>query len=399
MTDGPSQQHPVPVVHIITLLELGGAQQNTLHTLRSLDRTRYRPVLIAGEGGMLDHEARALPDTDVHFLSQLDRPIHPLKDLAATSAIAAILKDLSSQGPVITHTHSSKAGVVGRWAANRARVGPVIHSIHGFGQPAIASPWVRWIATAMERKLAKTTDAFISVAQTHVEEGKKKGLVGDRPVHVIRSGIDLEAFGRADEHRKQIRESLGWDADTPVVGTIANFKPQKAPLDFIALAAKVAKERPDARFFFAGDGTLRSEVETACTSHGLDDRLLLLGWRQDVPALFGALDVFVLTSRWEGLPRVCPQAMAAGKPVVATNVDGIPEAIVDGVNGHLFSPGETSAGARHVLDLLNDAKARKTLGKAGREAVKPFDQDLMVRQQEDLYASLLEDQPRGAQSR
>jgi glycosyltransferase involved in cell wall biosynthesis len=380
---------PVPVVHVITKLELGGAQQNTLHTVGHLDRARFRPVLVCGEGGMLDDEARALPDVEVHFLPRLVRPIRPADDLATSGALQRLLKPLVAQGPCLVHTHSSKAGIVGRWAAHRAGAGPVVHSIHGFGHGALTNPLVRHVTLATERTMARWTDAFISVSKRNVDEGRELGLLGDVPTHVIRSGIDLTDFARADALRADARAALGYDDTHAVVGMIACLKPQKAPLDYVRLARQVADQRDDARFFVAGDGELRPDMERAIADAGLTGVFTLLGWRRDVPALLGALDVAVLTSRWEGLPRVCPQAMAAGRPMVATAVDGTPEAIVDGRNGHLFAPGDADAGARHVLQILGDPALAQRYADAGREAVAEFDQDRMVADQEALYEQLL----------
>jgi glycosyltransferase involved in cell wall biosynthesis len=382
-------RRPVPVVHVITKLELGGAQQNTLHTVGHLDRARFRPVLVCGEGGMLDDEARALPDVEVHFLPRLVRPIRPADDLATSGALQRLLKPLVAQGPCFVHTHSSKAGIVGRWAAHRAGAGPVVHSIHGFGHGALTNPLVRRVTLATERTMARWTDAFISVSKRNLDEGRELGLLRDVPTHVIRSGIDLSDFARADALRAGARADLGYDDGHAVVGMIACLKPQKAPLDFVQLARRVADQRDDARFFVAGDGELRPDMERAIADAGLPDVFTLLGWRRDVPALLGALDVAVLTSRWEGLPRVCPQAMAAGRPMVATAVDGTPEAIVDGRNGQLFAPGDVDAGAHHVLQILGDPALAQRFAEAGREAVAEFDQDRMVADQEALYEQLL----------
>ena len=382
---------PVPVVHVITRLELGGAQLNTLHTVARLDRSRFAPQLVCGPGGMLDDEARALADVPMHFVPSLVRPVHPLKDRAASKVVAGILRPLANRGPVVVHTHSSKAGVIGRWAAKAAGAGPVVHSIHGFGFGALRGGLSRRAALFMERRLAARTDAFISVSQCHVDEGRTLGLLGDRPAHVIRSGIDLADFARADQLRAAARAELGYAADVPVVGMVGNFKPQKNPLEFVEIAARVAAERPATRFFFVGDGELRGEVENRVAALGLTDRLTLLGWRRDVPALLGALDVLVLSSRWEGLPRVAPQAMAAGRPLVATSVDGTPEAVVDGRNGFLYPPGDVALAADRVVQLLDDDDMRRRFADAGRKAVTEWDQDEMVRRQEALYDELLAD--------
>ncbi len=380
---------PVPVVHVITQLELGGAQQNTLHTVASLDRRRFAPRLVCGPGGLLDDDARALHDVPVHFLPDLVRPVSPWRDLAATSALVALLTPLAARGPVIVHTHSSKAGIVGRRAAQRAGCAPVVHSVHGFGHAALPAGPLRALGLLLERRMARCTDSFLCVSQASIEQGRALRLFGNRPVHLVRSGIDLAEFARADALRAAARAELGLAADTPVVGMIACLKPQKAPLDFVELAAAVAAARPDTRFFIAGDGALRAAVEARLAHHALSARCALLGWRRDVPALLGALDVLVLTSRWEGLPRVCPQAMAAGRPVVATAVDGTPEAVVNGRNGFLIRPGDTATGAARVLELLDDPALRARFAAAGRAAVSEFSEERMVADQERIYTELL----------
>jgi len=380
---------PVPVVHIITLLELGGAQQNTLYTAQHLDRTRYAPQLVCGPGGMLDDEARALTDVPLHFVPQLVRPVRPLADLAAVRALTDILRPLAARGPVIVHTHSSKAGIVGRLAARRAGAAPCVHSIHGFGHAAVGNPLLRRTILAAERHVARGTDAFISVSRRNLLDGEALGLLGSARREVIRSGIDLEEFGRADALRAEARRELGLPAAAPVVGMIACLKPQKAPQDFVEIAARLRRRRPDVRCLLAGDGELRPQVEQRARELGLGEAFRLLGWWRDVPRLLGAIDVLVLTSRWEGLPRVCPQAMAAGRPVVATAVDGTPEAIVHERNGLLFEPGDLARASEHVLRLLADDALRARFGAAGRSAVGEFDQRLMVAAQERLYAELL----------
>ncbi len=384
-------ERPTPVVHVITKLELGGAQQNTLHTVASLDRARFAPHLVCGVGGMLDDEARALADVELTFLPQLVRPIQPLKDLSAVRRLAALLRPLAAQGPVIVHTHSSKAGIVGRAAARLAGAGPVVHSIHGFGHGAIANPLLRRLTLSTERLMAGCTDAFIAVSECNRREGEALRLLGGRPCEIIRSGIDLEDFARADGLRAQARASLGYDDDVPVVGMVACLKPQKAPLDFVELARLVCEQVPEARFFVAGDGELRGQVEAGLAAHGLGDKVQLLGWRRDVAALLGALDVAVLTSRWEGLPRVCPQAMAAGRPMVATAVDGTPEAIVHGQSGFLVEPGDMAAAAERVICLLRDVHLREQFGREGRAGSVPFGQDEMIARQEALYEKLLKE--------
>ncbi|MFN7967192.1 MAG: glycosyltransferase [Acidobacteriota bacterium] len=182
-----------------------------------------------------------------------------------------------------------------------------------------------------------------------------------------------------------LRRSLGLDADTPLVGMVACLKPQKQPEHFVAVAAQVARIVPKAHFVLAGDGERRDAVERAVREAGLTAQFHLLGWRRDPETVVGDLDVLVLTSRHEGLPRVCPEAMSAGKPVVATAVDGTPEAVAHGVTGFVHPFGDIEAMAASVVTLLLDRKLARRLGEAGRARSEAWDINQMVRRQERLY--------------
>ena len=380
------------VLHIITQLELGGAQQNTLYTCAHLDRERFAPALACGPGGYLDDEARALPDVPVHFLSSLVRPVRPLQDAAALAALVRLMRRLR---PAIVHTHSSKAGILGRSAAWLAGVPRVVHSIHGFGFHDGQNPLLRGAFVGAERAVSRLTDAFIAVSHANRSEGIARGLFTADRCRVIRSGVDLSRFSAASVRRGELRRELGLGADDPLVGMIACLKPQKAPADFVEVARRVLASVPRATFVLAGDGDLRGAVEGRISRvPGGAERIRLLGWRRDTDRIIADLDVLLLTSRWEGLPRVIPEAMAAGRPVVATAVNGSPEAVSEGETGHLAPPGDTELLARRVLELLRDPNRRSRMGEAARRRAEEWDIDAMVRAQEALYESLLQEAPR-----
>jgi glycosyltransferase involved in cell wall biosynthesis len=286
------------------------------------------------------------------------------------------------------HTHSSKAGILGRAAARRAGVPVVIHSIHGFGFHPRQNPAVRRFYVALERLAARWTTHFIAVARADIEEGVALGLFPRERATLIRSGVEIRRYSGEGVDREAVVRGLGFDPARPLVGMVACLKPQKNPLDFVRLAARVAARVPAAQFLLAGDGALRPAVEEEVRRLGLGPGFRLLGWRRDVPQILPCLDVLVLTSLWEGLPRVFPQAMAAGRPIVAFRVDGAPEAVADGVSGHLVEPGDVESAAERVVSLLEDSAAAASMGAAGRARVAEFDADLMVRQQEDLYERL-----------
>lgn len=382
----------IPVIHIITLLELGGAQQNTLYTVAHLDRRTFRPYLIAGKGGILDPDAKASGDVPCFFLPDLRREILPHRDLLALRQIRSRIRAIIRANPgarTIVHTHSSKAGILGRLAAWLEGVPVIIHTFHGFGFHDGQSLPVRWAFQTAERMTGRITNAFIMVSRANMEKARRLGIASAERMTLIRSGISIREFQEVREGREEIRASLGLGPDEPMVIMVACLKPQKAPLDFVEMAKRVVAQEPKARFFLAGDGALRRAVEEQAVLAGLGGGFRLLGWRRDIPQLLRASDVLVLTSRWEGLPRVLPQAMAAGLPVVATSVDGSPEVVKDGVNGYLVPPGRVAVMAERVLALLRDPGLRQRMGAEGRARVAEFDIERMVVQQEELYMTLV----------
>jgi len=207
---------------------------------------------------------------------------------------------------------------------------------------------------------------------------------------LIRSGIDPSEFAPRPPGRNRVRKELGVHADDILVGSVACLKPQKSPLDFVAAAEEAGRDNPRLRFVLAGDGELRTLVEAAARDSVLGERFRLLGWRRDIPDLLSALDVFVLTSRFEGLPRAVLQAMVAGVPVVATAVGGTPEVVENGTTGLLVAPDAPSEVARAVSLLGGDPALRHRLAAAARSRVdEQFDIRRMVRTLDDLYAELL----------
>jgi glycosyltransferase involved in cell wall biosynthesis len=376
-------------VHIITLLEWGGAQENTLYTVGALDPRKFDRVLIAGEGGMLDTRAAAIPDCRFSKVDCLVREIRPGLDARAFLSLRAILrreKERAGRLPLVVHTHSSKAGILGRAAARSARADVVVHSIHGFGFHDSQPPPLRRFLVGLERAASRWTDAFIAVSEENVRQGIREKIMSAEQVRLIRSGFDTARFLTGSRERG--RRLLGIPEGVPLVGTIAVLKPQKAPLDFVEVARRVRGRIPAARFVMIGDGELRPEVVRAAAKGLEGGGFLLAGWREEIPDLLRAFDVFLLTSRWEGLPKVVPQALLSGVPVVATAVDGTREIVDDGVDGRLAPPGDVEALARRVAGLLSGEEVLNPLFKRDR-LLREFDQREMVRAQERLYEELI----------
>ncbi|MCS7181877.1 MAG: glycosyltransferase family 4 protein [Thermoanaerobaculum sp.] len=372
------------VLHVITMLELGGAQRNTLDTVRLLNRQEFEVGLACGLGGELFAEGEQLPDTSFYPIAHLVREVRPLWDLRA---LAELRQTIRRFAPQIVHTHSSKAGVLGRLAAHWEGVPIIIHSVHGFGFGPHQWALVRGAFLAAERLVAPKTTAFVAVARENLEAGVELGLFSRQQAWVIRSGIDLQAFARGGDG-VAVRQSLGIPPHDPVVLQISCFKPQKAPERFVHMAALVAAQVPSAHFLLVGDGELRPLVERWRQELGLAQRLHLLGWRRDVPSLLAASQVVTLTSRFEGLPRVLVEARAAGVPVVAMAVDGVVEVVQDGINGFTVPPGDVREMARKVAWLLANPGRAKAMGESGRQGLEEFSRERMVAEQEQLYRTL-----------
>ena len=269
------------VCHIITKLELGGAQEVALYAVAHLERSKYRPVLIAGPGGLLTDEARRLSHVDVRILPELGRSIRLVGDLAALVKLTALLRRLR---PTVVHTHSSKAGILGRWAAWMAGVPVIVHTVHGYGITPAQPRWLRSLLVLTERVTGWVTTHWITVSQADLKKGQAWGLFRDN-VSVIRAGIDPEPFQQQQNVSKQsqrFKAEIGGAASDKFVGTVACLKPQKAPQDFIAVAKRVIAARSDVHFVLVGDGELRPQVEALIAQYGLSGRVHLAGWRRDV---------------------------------------------------------------------------------------------------------------------
>lgn len=381
-----SNPRRVKVAHIITRLELGGAQQNTLYCCAHHDRRKYDVLLLSGEGGYLDGEAGKIPGLKTYFLPELKHPVRPFWDWKALGRITEILK---SEKVGLVHTHSSKAGILGRWAARRAGVPCVVHTVHGWGFHSGQFFPLRWIYQSLERWAARFTDVLIAVSMENKQAGLAAGIGREEQYRVIHSGIDPKAyrlplFGALRARRKF--KSKG----RPCVLVLSNFKKQKCPMDVVRTAERLKQDLPYVLFLWAGDGPLRAEVEKEILERGLEGNFLLLGWRDDVAELLAASDALLLTSLYEGLPRVVLQAMAAGKPVVATAVSGTPEAVEEGVTGYLLPPHDTEGMARRLERLLTRPPEARKMGEAGRKALKgSFRIDRMLGEIEELYDGCL----------
>lgn len=375
------------VCHVITKLELGGAQEVALYAVSHLDEEKYRPVLVAGPGGLLTEEALQLQGVQTVIIPSLGRSIHVLSDLRALFELTGLFLRLR---PAIVHTHSSKAGILGRWAAWIARVPIVIHTVHGFGITPNQPVMLRRLFALLEQATGWVTTHWIMVAQLDVEKGRKWRLFQDN-VSVVRPGIDPRRFHSPVDQavRDRIREEIGARPEDFLVGTVACLKPQKAPEDFVAVAQAVCAQEPNARFVLIGDGELRSRVEALIEQNRLQDRVRLLGWRRDVDLAMNSFDALLHTSHWEGLPRVILEAMSAGLPIVATRVGGVGEVEALGAQMMLCEAGDIAGLASELCSLIRGHRSGDVKAPPSRMTLpKEFHIEEMVKQYQSLYDRL-----------
>lgn len=381
----------IKAIHIITKLELGGAQENTLYTAEHLDRSTFGVVLITCSEGLLVKRALSLAHVKTHFVAELVREVNPIKDLIALIKIRKIIKSEAKgcNGHVLVHTHSAKGGVLGRWAAFLAGVKVRIHTVHGFSFHDYQNRLLRLLYILIEKITSKITTHYISVSEDAIQTGERLGILNRGKTSLIRSGIEINRFCSVNIDKAVKKRALGLDSNAPVVTSVTNFKPQKSPLDFARMSKIVAAEVPQSMFLLVGDGPLRPKLEKFIKANGLGGRLWLMGWRFDVAEIMAATDIFVLTSLWEGLPRVFLQAMAAQKPIVATDVGGAREVIKEGFNGYLAAPKEVAKLAEKVIFLLKNPQLAQQMGTNGSTLIGEFDIDKMVKDQEALYKELI----------
>ncbi len=395
--DALAQREPhrrTRVLHIITRLIVGGAQENTIASVAQVAPERYDSRLWMGpqtgsEGSLLD-EARTVGIVP-RVLPNLVREINPFKDLAVLVQLVRLMK----QGRFdIVHTHSSKAGIVGRIAARLAGVPHIVHTIHGWGFHEHMSPVLRWFYITLEKLLEPLTHALVSVSERTTRVGLEAGIGSPGVYRLIRSGIPLSRFHCDAESRLRAREKMGVGREDLVIGTVGRLSLQKNPSDFVRVAVELSERFENLRFIYVGDGPLRASVEAEIAEAGLADRVSLLGIRGDVDELLRAMDIFILTSLWEGLPRVVPQALATGVPVVAYDTAGIRESVVEGKNGFLVASGAIDDMVDRLSLLVDDRTLRDGMShRAVQEFDRSFSEEKMIRGLEDLYDELVYGEP------
>jgi glycosyltransferase involved in cell wall biosynthesis len=373
----------IKVVHLITKLEIGGAQLNTVYTAEHLDPLSFDTYLLSGPGGPL--VARLAGADRMIFIPALTRKISLGKDLLALISLLRLFKNIR---PHIVHTHSSKAGILGRLAAFAAGVPIIIHSVHGFSFSPLQSFFKRNFYLFFEKICRRLTSHFVFVARSDIDLARAKKLIGDN-FSLIRSGFPLHKFSGRPEDLTVLKKKYDLPDGYFVCGVIAPFKPQKGLFQLLDIAARVIGQNPAVLFFIAGDCEQRQELEKELQRRGIFKNFRLPGFLYDVEKAIDCFDIGVSTALWEGLPQSLVQFRLKKKAVVASDIPGNREVIRDGVNGYLLPLNDHESFAAAILKLAADRVLRQQLGSYDNEDFSEWDAAVMVSRQEELYQRLL----------
>lgn len=380
------------ICHVITRLIIGGAQENTLLTCEGLQQRGHEVTLISGpttgpEGSLVER-ARAGGYRYIE-LPELQRSINPWSDARAVRELAATYADLKLE---IVHTHSSKAGIVGRFAAKRARVPIVVHTIHGMSFNRTQPWYVQAAYSFLERRAARNADAIVSVADAMTEQSIAARIAPRAKFSTVYSGMEIGSFTPAAQQRDATRAAWGVAADDVVVAVVARLFRNKGYEQLIPIMEAATRQEPRLRFVWVGDGAQRGEYEAELRRRGIADRTTLVGLvpPAEIPRLLAGADILAHASQWEGLPRAVVQALLMCVPAVAFAIDGTPEVVINDRTGYALPLGDEHAFATRLVELARDADRRKQMGVAGRELCRDrFDWRVMVNQLEALYERLV----------
>lgn len=357
------------VLQFVTRLDLGGAQEVCLDLCRALLARGDEVHLLTGAEGELLPDARTIRGLELLAWSDWRHEIRPIADLRCLLRLIRLLRD---GGFRVLHTHSSKAGFFGRLAAAVAgRPARVVHHVHGWSFNRSQRPAVRRAFVALEKLAARPRFVLLACCDATDLQGREAGIGRDADRRVVVNGIDPRPL-RARRDRPSIRRRLGLARRETLFLQLGNLKPQKDPLTFARAAGLAAPSLRRASFWIAGDGPLRRETESEADRAGLGRRFRVLGWRRDVDDLLRAADALVLTSRFEGLPMAVLRAMAAGLPVIASDVDGNSEAVDHGRTGLLVPPQDPRATAAAMVRLGSDPALRRRMAAAARIRARQF---------------------------
>ncbi len=386
------------IVHVITRLIIGGAQENTLLTVEGLHH-QYRDdvTLITGpaegpEGDLFDR-ATAL-GLNVEVMPELVRAVRPGVDWKAYTKLRAAIRRLR---PDVVHTHSSKAGILGRAAAWHERVPAIVHTIHGLPFGPFETPLKNRFYIALEQWAARRCHAIVGVCDAMAAQALAAGVGRPEQYLTVYSGMDADAFLNPPRPRQDVRRELGLADDEVAFATVARLFELKGHDDILAIAARVVAANTKVRFVWIGDGIWRDRLIGEIERLGLRSSFVLTGLVPParIPELLQAVDAVIHPSLREGLARVLPQSLLVGRPVISYDIDGAREVVLP-ETGILLEPRDLEGLSQGILRLAADPALRAAMGAEGRRRfADQFRHETMTRQLRSLYERLLEARAEG----
>jgi len=373
---------------VITRLVVGGAQENTLLTAAHLDPARYEVTLASGptvgpEGSLEDR----VPATSAFVrIPDLVRAPHPVRDLSALAHLYALMRRGRYH---IVHTHTTKAGLLGRIAARLARVPIVLHTPHGhafhdyLNRPGSAG------LCRLERGLARWTDQIICLTEAERDDHLRLRIGPPERFTVIHSGVDVDRFRDARPDVRAKRRELGLPPSGPLVGCVARLVPVKGVQHLLEAVPGIRVGVPDATVVYVGDGALRPDLERRAAALGVNGSVVFLGLRRDVPEIMPIFDLVVLPSMNEGMGKAAVEAMAAGRAVIGSRISGIQDVVTDGETGELVPPGDPNALAAAIVRGLADPPRARAMGLRAQARTDPYSIETMMVKIDHLYTRWL----------
>ena len=386
------------IIHLITRLDKGGSSDIALLTVLGIDKKEYEVLLVKGptyESQMSKEEEASviaslkeiqLKGIKIVTNRYLVRRINPFYDLFALFSLYRLFK---KEKPTIVHTHTSKAGFLGRVAAKGAGIPIIIHTPHGHVFFGYFGAFKTKIFIFLERLASRITDKIVALTHGEKEDYLFFKIADKEKFVVINSGIELEKFKELPFPLKQdFKKELGIPQNALIVGTVGRLVPVKGLKFLIEAAREIISRYPNTFFVFTGDGYLRRDLEKRASDLGIKENVVFLGWRNDAAKIISVTDIFVLPSLNEGMGRVLAEAMALGKPIVASNVGGIPDLVIHGKNGFLVPSKNSRELAKYIQILLEDKEKREKMGREGREMAGNFSHEIMIKKISRLYKEL-----------
>ena len=377
---------------------MGGSAQNTLLTCIGLSKKGYDVILAHGlslESHMTDTEEKSVTDliekakkhgTRVISIPSLVRRIDPFKDIRAFFSLWRVLAE---EKPTIVHAHTSKAGLLGRWAAKMAKTPIIVYTPHGHVFYGHFGSLASKVFLFLEKLGATITDHVIALTKGEEKDYISLSMYSPQNLTTIHSGVNIEQYMTSNTNGFDKKNSLGLNPQDPIVGTVGWLTPVKGPVHLFNAMIHVWEAFPKIQLLYVGKGPLIEDLKELVLNSGVSEKVKFLGWRSDVQEIIPIIDLFVLPSLNEGMGRVLVEAMASKRPIVASRVGGIIDLIKNGYNGLLVSPGDEQELAEAIIELMNNPERAKEMGKKGEILSRHFTVDNMIKKIDKLYSDLI----------